>query len=138
MPGSFDERLQAMRDELDELRDEQEWQRRLRVFAALLPYSGPFSRGWSNTPPARKPYSSRVPPQRPPLTQAEKRIARAAPILAARRDRVEIPEQRPPPALENCPPPSPPRTDVWAELPRQPDGRFGPRNDIDNNRGGRA
>lgn len=124
--------LQEMRDELAELRREQEWQRRLGVLAALLPYSGPYGRGWSNYRPAR------IPVQRLALTAGEKRVARAAPILAAGRDRIAIPQQRPASAIEArraAPPPV--ETNTQTEPVRLANGRFGARGDIDNNRGGR-
>ena len=124
-------RLQEMRDELDELRREQEWQRRLGVIAALLPYSGPYGRGWSNYRPPH------IPVQRPPLTAGEKRVARAAPILAACRDRVAIPQQRQAPALEDRRAAPTAEARPQTEPIRLANGRFGARTDIDNNRGGR-
>lgn len=123
--------LQEMRDELAELRREQEWQRRLGVLAALLPYSGPYGRGWSNYRPPR------LPVQRPALTAGEKRVARAAPILAASRDRIAIPQQRQAPAIEARVALPPVETNTRTEPVRLADGRFGARTDIDNNRGGR-
>lgn len=124
--------LQEMRVELAELRREQEWQRRLGVLAALLPYSGPHGRGWSNYRPPR------IPVQRPALTAGERRVARAAPILAASRDRIAIPQQRPAPAIEARPAAPPPvETSARSEPVRLVDGRFDSRTDIDNNRGGR-
>lgn len=127
--------LQEARDELASLRREQEWQRRLRVITALLPYSGPRSRGWSNQSPAKE---GGIPLQRSAPTAGEKRVARAAPVLAAHQARIVIPQQRQSHALERrraLPPP--PHTDAWIGQVRKADGRFGGRTDIQNNRTGR-
>lgn len=136
--------LQEARDELASLRREQEWQRRLRVITALLPYSGPRSRGWSNQSPQRT-TMARIPLQRgSTLTRGEKRVARAAPVLAAHRERLALPQQRQPLAIESRRGPvlrgASPDVVIKPRIERErlPDGRFGGRTDIQNNRPGRG
>lgn len=132
--------LQEMRRELDEMQREQEWQRRLRVITALLPYSGAHGRGWSNVT-TRARY---IPLQRSAPTMGEKRVARAAPVLAAHRERLAIPQQRQPLAIESRRGPvlrgASPDVVIKPRIERErlPDGRFGGRTDIQNNRPGRG
>lgn len=128
--------LQEMREQLAELYREQEWQRRLGVIAALLPYSGPLGRGWSNLRPA-----ARIPQQRAWLTAGEKRVARAAEAAARR---ALIPQQRRPLEIESrrgepirgASPEVAVRPRI--ERIRQSDGRFGTREDVQNNRNPRG
>lgn len=87
--------LQEMRNELLELRREQEWQRQLGVITALLPYSGENAsrnRRRRAFPPLP---SSAIPKQRQPLP-SEQRLVDAArraryPHLRSVHGRSEIP-----------------------------------------------